>query len=678
MKTLLSITFCCFLFVSLSAQQQLLIQGKIVDQSTQEPIGYAHIGLPASGIGTTSSNDGIFKLSIPINQKDEWFTVSFMGYKTFKKRVKDLEEFTTILLEKDNIHLTEIIVMEETKVEDYIYRAVRNIPQNYPTYPTTSRGFYRESEADDSLNYRYMAEGILNIYKKGYDTGKDGQVSLVQGRRLNLENPLDTNIYSGLGAGHFAAHRFDIVQNRESFLKKKNFPKYKYWMERITSYNSRPVYIIGFGPDEEGSSANSTGRMQGRVYIEKETYAILRAEFEITPEAIKKMNGQPLYFGAWTTNKYVINYRSIGNQWYFSDALREGTQPNGSRYTNEILITDINLERSKPVPYLDRLQKDERFTLSTGSYDVDFWKDYNTSPLSGKLAESVRQLENAKKAQAAFDHAYMLELQRQRDSMQLAKATAIQEGDTSLNLEKLQRMQQLFVPPDYSRVRSNFGLGVQRISSHLDQLTITYFLQEDMQEPILQLDDDISARELDALFEWSVDIFLKKYFYTTIGGYGSFLNGINSNFHLGVGTAINISKQRPVFVKLDAGYSTGKYARRIGITENNFGTFKVKNKKFNSEEIKLFYGSRVHRIQASSTLAIELTPHRELYVRGTAHIPFANTPFVRFKEKGQFFNKDNNLSLDDEALQVLSNGLPFNDAFFNGPVFSISIGVSFK
>ena len=105
---------------------------------------------------------------------------------------------------------------------------------------------------------------------------------------------------------------------------------------------------------------------------------------------------------------------------------------------------------------------------------------------------------------------------------------------------------------------------------------------------------------------------------------------------------------------------------------------KPKNKKFNSEEIKLFYGSRVHRMQASSTLAIELTPHRELYIKGTAHIPFANKPFVGFKEKGQFFNKNKDLSIENEDLEVLSNDLPFKEAIFSDPVFSISIGVSFK
>ena len=105
--------FLLLVGVGLQAQT-IVIEGTILDKTTKEPIGYAHIGLPSLGIGTTSSNNGTFKLSIPKNKVEEWFTISFMGYKTYKKKVKQLDVKSTILLEKDEINLAEIIVMEET------------------------------------------------------------------------------------------------------------------------------------------------------------------------------------------------------------------------------------------------------------------------------------------------------------------------------------------------------------------------------------------------------------------------------------------------------------------------------------------------------------------------------------------------------------------------------------
>ena len=601
-----------------------------------------------------------------------------MGYKTFKQQVKQLNAYTTIFLEKDELNLTEVIVMEETRVEDYIYRAVKNIPQNYPIHATSTKGFYRESQTDTSGNYSYMAEGILDVYKKGYDTGKSGMVSLVQGRSINLANPLDTNILSGLGAGHFAAHRFDIVQNREAFLQKKNFPIYKYWLESITSYNEHLVYIIGFGPSEE-EKKGKVGRLQGRIFIEKETYAILRTEFEVTPKGLKKMNGGKLYAGSWSMNKYIVNYRLVGNKWYFSDALREGLMTNGSRYTNEVLLTDINLDKSKPIPYQNRLQYSATFAMNTGSYDNDFWKDYNISPLSGTLAESVQQLANAQKAQEAFDHENMIKLQKKRDSLQLGlDLTALPTDSLNKELERLNRLQKVVAPIDYSRAKISFGLGTQFISSGIDQLSIAYLSSDDSPSTILSFENAINRRALDILTEWSLTIFLKKHLFTNIGWQGSVLSGINNTWHLGLGTEFNLTKQRPFFLRLNAGYSIGKFARKLGVAENEFGEFKVKNKKFNADNIKLFYGSRVHSFVIMGTLAIELDAHREIYVKGGVTLPFANRPLVWFKEKGQFFNKQKKLRVDGEVLQVTNNDVPFRDPLFEGSIFSITFGFAFK
>ena len=128
-------------------------------------------------------------------------------------------------------------------------------------------------------------------------------------------------------------------------------------------------------------------RMEGRIYIDKESYAFIRAEWEITPKGLQKTNDYPLYSGNWKKNKYVVNYRPLGDKWFFSDAIREGTLTRGNHYTNEVKITDINPEKSGPLPYLDRIQKGKSFSRMTGKYDPDFWKNYNTTPLNSDLAE---------------------------------------------------------------------------------------------------------------------------------------------------------------------------------------------------------------------------------------------------------------------------------------------------
>lgn len=191
-----------------------------------------------------------------------------------------------------------------------------------------------------------------------------------------------------------APHRFDFVQNRTDFIDPRFFKVYNYWIESITTYNDRPVYIIGFDKDENVSGSqgeieveDSNGekglmkvlrmfqkkkrtieaRMKGRIYIDKESYAFIRAEFEMTPKGLEVYDYYPLYAGSWKGNSYVVNYRQLGDKWYFSDALREGIYGGGGIYSNEIKITEVKTEKSEPIEYLDRIDRGVEFTRMTGS-----------------------------------------------------------------------------------------------------------------------------------------------------------------------------------------------------------------------------------------------------------------------------------------------------------------------
>ena len=459
MKTRLGLTLICALFViSLSAQDYLTITGKVLDKKTRAPLGYAHVGIPEVGIGTTTSGDGSFIFKVPRRYTNSNLSVSYIGYSTFRKAINEISIPYTIYMEQVPSELIEVVVMGEAAVENIVRKAVNNIPQNYSTHPTTNLGFYRESRTDDSLNFVYLAEGVLQVYKSTYKKQKEGMISLVQGRKINLRNPLDTTFSSHFTSGHMAAHRFDFVKNRADFIDERFFPVYKYWVESMTVYNDRPVYIIGFDVEDGTGSIGTVedrfadsddggvfdkivkpfskkkkarksikGRMKGRMYIDQESYAFLRAEVEITEEGLKKWSDYPWYAGNWDANRYVINYRQLGDKWFFSNAVREGKYGGGGTYNNEILITEINPERSKPLPYLDRLHRGSAFTRMTGEYDENFWQAYNVSPVSEGLAESLQQLATIRKAQEAFSAENRAQIEHQLDSLERLETLRIQE-----------------------------------------------------------------------------------------------------------------------------------------------------------------------------------------------------------------------------------------------------------
>ena len=720
MKTRITFLFA-FLFMGnmLLAQNHLFITGKIIDQKTGEPIPYAHVGIPEKGIGTTTAFDGTFYFKVPKYYDQSTMIVSYIGYKTFRFPINQIKDEMTIKLETSDNELVEIVVMEPNQVEDIIRRAVKNIPKNYPTNPTKVLGFYRESRTNEKFEHTYMAEGVLNIYKRSYKSSKEGYVSLVQGRRINLKNPLDTMVRGGFTSGHMAAHRFDIVQNREDFLQERYFPVYKYWIEGMTTYNDKPVYIIGFDKDPDGipyikktgpfsfkkdkHENNSdynilnigrrkikyTARMKGRIFIEKESYAIIKSEFEIREEGLRKINDYPLYAGNWRGNSYVVNYRKVGEKWYFSDAVREGKYGGGGIYSNEIKITEINLNKADPLPYKDRISRGHEFARMTGQYNPDFWANYNTTPFSLELAESVQQIENAQKAKEAFDPEYMALLQIQRDSIkEVERLKAKEEAEAKLANGEITEIdfQEYLIEQkpkrkkkqNYTSAKTMLGTGVHLLSTEANNLSVTLLSDEETPSTIMSLTDNIGKRDFEIMSYWDTDIFFHKNFFARLGTAWDWGNSRYKDRSVGIGAELNLSRQRPFYIKAIAQYSNFKYARRLGAADSDFGKFKLKNKKFKGDSFYLFYGSRTHNLKVSGELSIELNPGQEFYVRGTYLMPFHHRQDVWVKERKQIFRRDKWIPTSDDRVNVLQNDTPGANDLIPDPSFSISVGIVFK
>jgi len=706
--------FFSLLFISniTTAQEKFKLKGVVIDQETRQPLPYAHIGIPELGIGTTASDKGEFEFKIPTDQTDKELTVSFIGFKTFRKKVKELGNPTTIKIEPEPTSITEIEVLGENAVESIIRKAVKRIPKNYPSHGHTDLAFYREARTGKDSQYIYLAEGVLNVYKKSYKSKKEGQVSLIEGRKINIRNPLDTTVAGGFSSGHMAAHRFDFVYNREDFLQEKYFPVYQYWIEGMTTYNGNPVYIIAFNKDYDAEAAyeknklfdksgNESGgkifglnfgkkkklraRMKGKVYIDKNSYAIIKGEFEITPEGLKKWNDYPLYSGNWKGYSYIVNYQQIGKKWYFSDAFRRGIYGGGGIYTNEVKITQINPQKTGPLPYLDRMKRNQQFTRMTGSYDPDFWANYNTTPLNAALAASVEQMQNAKKAREALDPVYLAELQLRRDSIEYVKQQQKTERDKEnmdLDMSEIQQYNMALKrnqkkkkkKRDYNKFSASFGLGTHLISTPKSQMGITILSDDEPRETIMSLSDEMKGREFEIIGSMDFDIFFRRNFFMRFGSALDFADSRYKERSVGLGLQMNFSKQRPFFFRAMAQYSNLKYYRKLGLGDNDYGKFKIEGKKFKANDIKLNYGSRTHNLKLSAEMAIELNPAREFYIRGTYFMPFHRRQDIWMQERKEVFRKKTNVPVSSGRVQVTQNDVPFDGQIMPDETISITIG----
>lgn len=713
MRSLLFIFFL-FSFIAIDAQDLLVIRGEVVDAKSGDPIPYAHVGIPKIGIGTTTTNSGAFVLKINPIHKDKTLTVSFIGYENYDKKVANINQFLTIKIEQSATDLQMVEVIDEFSVESIIRKAVAKIPKNYPSKSTSAKGFYRQSRTDKNNEYLYVAEGVLDIYKSTYKKKKAGQIGLEEGRQVVLVDAEVYDDYSGTGSGHMAAHRFDFVKNREDFIDEKYFPVYKYWIENITTYNGRLVYIIAFDVDPDGEvmvessdamglgdgivgkvvnafskfggkkkkkKYKEKGRMKGRIYIEKESLAFIRAEWEITKEGLKKTNDYPLYGGRWKGNKYVTNYRQLGDTWYFGNALREGITTDDGLYSNDITITEINSGKAVPIDYENRLRRSAAFTNLTGDYEAGFWDNYNTTELDDALAETVEQKTTQTLSNEVFTPERMAAIQAIQDSIRLAEEEAIiaelkEDGKDTKQIEreikrrKWDNRWQFFV-----------GTGVNLMSSGGDgTVDLGYFRDLESTQPILHLSEQsIASRDFEVPLHMGINIFFKENTFFRYSFTKEFGNAIYRERTFAIGQQLNLSKKRPVNIRLSAGYAPMSYARYVGQATNEYGEFEVDKKNLKSDKINMYYGEKTFNIKGTLEIGVELRPGIQLFAKGSYLYPIASKELLYLWERERFFmsrKKVNVLDADLIDYQLNNEGITSKPNFDN-PIF-LSIGVVFN
>ncbi len=674
MRTL--ILFCLLLpgFARAQVSDYFTIKGAVVHERTGEPLSHAHVGIPDRGIGTTTGYDGGFLLKLPAYYKGATLTVSYLGFKTYRIPVRQIRQPFTVRLQPSPATLQEVIVMDEQKVEDIIRKAVRRIPENYPDYPTSMQGFYRESKTDADGAYIYLAEGVLDLYKRSYQNEKEGQVGLIQGRQVGLVSEEELRAQTGFSSGHLASDRFDIVKNREDFIDERYFEAYKYWVENITTHNDAPVYVIGFDRAEGAYAA----RMKGRVFIDTLTFAFIRAEFEILPDAQRKYNDYPLYTGNWKGNRYFVNYRQVNGHWHLSEALREGFWRDGGVYTNELIVTEVKPGRGKTIPYMERLGRDERFLSLTGTYDENFWASYNTAPINDRaLAETVQQLNNQSKANEVFDTTFMNQLQRQRDSVAAVSTTTTRAADSTAFAYTAPAggFQQEISKWGF---HFSYGLGAHFLHTAAGRYELQYLSQPEA-APILAVDETIDARAFEPQYQIATDITYKGRYVFRFDFTRDFTNSIYRASAVGAGLQFNLTKRyRPFFVRPLVQYSRLLYGRKVGQADNDFGNFKAEGKNFKASKVNMYYGSRVQNLMLTLEMALELNPGRELFLRAGYRLPFQHRQRLFLWERKRVFRKRAELPVDHQVV-VRRDGVPFEGAIDGmEPALSLTIGILSK
>ena len=102
---------------------QKTIVGKILSQTTKEPIPFANIGVVNSNVGTLSNLDGTFTIIIPIKLIKDSLTFRSLGFYGKSLSINQLEtknELTIYLNEKATLLSTVIITAKKIKYKKIV------------------------------------------------------------------------------------------------------------------------------------------------------------------------------------------------------------------------------------------------------------------------------------------------------------------------------------------------------------------------------------------------------------------------------------------------------------------------------------------------------------------------------------------------------------------------------
>jgi hypothetical protein len=396
-KNLFSIHFWLFMALLAGfpamAQERIMLTGKVLDRETGDPLVFASIGIEGETIGTITNTLGEFDFHFPAHLKSRYLIISMLGYARHVVPVSSLPSGIqfTVHMERAFVPLDEIVVEDVLSAKELFRLALHHIDYNFPVEPFYMEGFYRDVK---KLGGRYFSllEAAVKIQDMDYKqprnpTRLQERVGVIEIRRsLGYDTRFskyfdNTNLLEGL-----------LLQNTVRY---RTFPENSILLtpmvrEPDTEYNGKGVYVISSQHEE-----------RWRLYLDKESFAILRLEHESEiPQALKKKKNlvhrqtylhKVIEFREYN-HKMYLHYLNMTTrtQWFdrksmefkFETELMQHFVAN--KVLPETFIRITNQERMK------------RYGLQyqDNPYNKSFWDSYNIlkeTPLDKKIIEDLEK-----------------------------------------------------------------------------------------------------------------------------------------------------------------------------------------------------------------------------------------------------------------------------------------------
>ncbi len=312
-------------------QANIILQGQIIDRSTNDPISFATIFYQYGG--AIADEYGLFRISEA--RPTDTLRISCIGYLNKHVLVSDLEtnNVNEILLDKHIYKLAEVKVKAKKKrigSIQIIRNALSRIEHNYPTDPILYHGYYREYLMQNDQYYNLL-ESIIDLEDQGFGTADKFDARILykkQNQNFEIKEgaliPYDNSLLKIVPdvtmpkicnellllrihdpirrSNYFSLSYIDTLQM--NFIRNHHFKK-----PELVYFNNKTLYLIQF---KNANLVNNTEPMAstiGEIYIDPENWGIHKMIYKAY-----------LNHGKLKNKLYELNlsYQRIRDQYYLN------------------------------------------------------------------------------------------------------------------------------------------------------------------------------------------------------------------------------------------------------------------------------------------------------------------------------------------------------------------------
>lgn len=252
-------SFLLSINLSVFSQNKVGVQGFVKDNLGYE-VPYAAVSIPSKYIGTSTTEDGSFYLSLTSNNLEDFLEISSIGYLTYKIKVGDFLKLSdkTIVLEEDVVSLDEVMLLAP---KAYVTNAIKSLKKNALSDRHQLNVLYRRFSTEAG-KARFLVEHYIKVVDKGMSSAQYSRIEVTEGRKS-----ADYRFLKDKYPGHQAVN----MANTNPIRKGINKNDYTWTKIGNSSYDGEDIAII------EGKGKKGVWGWI-KLYIGIDTFSVYKIE----------------------------------------------------------------------------------------------------------------------------------------------------------------------------------------------------------------------------------------------------------------------------------------------------------------------------------------------------------------------------------------------------------------